>query len=261
MKFFTKSLCLLGVLSVSLLSSCASSNDIGDKTPTTLNISAAASLTEPLNDIKDLYIKNNNNIDIVYNFGGSGSLQQQIEQGAEVDIFFSAAPKQIEALKAKDLLLSDTITNLLENEIVLIAPINGVNITTFEEIKNSSIHKVALGETSSVPVGQYSLELLTKLNILDSINEKIVYAKDVKSVLTWVEEESAEVGIVYATDAKSSSKVKVLAIAPEGSHSKIIYPVAITKDSKNIDSSKDFLEFLNSKEAKDIFTKYGFITN
>ncbi len=110
-------------------------------------------------------------------------------------------------------------------------------------------------------MGQYSEEIFTSLGMLDQVKEKATYGKDVTEVLTWIATGNADAGVVYATDAKSSADVKVVAEAPEGSVSKAIYPVAVVKDSKVQDAAKTFVDYLASDEAIGIFEKYGFIAN
>lgn len=227
-------------------------------TAVTLNISAAASLKDSLNEINQLYVAEKSNVTLTFNYGSSGTLQQQIEQGADVDIFISAAAKQMDALENKDLIIKDTRKNLLQNDVVLIVPADNSTITSFNDLTSDKAKKIALGEPKSVPVGQYAEEVFVKSGILDKVKPKAVYAKDVKEVLTWVETENADAGIVYGTDAKVSNKVKVAALAPENSHSPVIYPVAIIKSSKNLDASKDFMKFLATAKAKAVFEKYGF---
>lgn len=224
----------------------------------TLTMSAAVSLKDSMKELQKLYKKAKPNVIITYNFGASGSLQQQIEQGAPVDIFMSAAQKQMTALEEKDLILKESKKNLLENKVVLITPKDNTNIKDFNDLTNDSVKKVALGETKSVPVGQYSEEALKKLGVFDKIQGKTVYAKDVKEVLTWVETGNADAGMVYATDVKVSDKVKVVKEAEEGSYTKAIYPVAVLKDSKNVEEAKAFVDFLSSDEGKAVFEKYGF---
>lgn len=230
-----------------------------DAKSATITVSAAASLKDVMEEIRTAYANEKSNVNITYNFGASGSLQQQIEQGAAVDVFVSAATKQMDALEDKGLILEDTRKNLLENKIVLVIPKNSTSVTDFKDLASDMVKKIGLGEPKSVPVGQYAEELLKKLNLLDSIKSKIVYGKDVKEVLTWVETENADAGIVYETDAKVSGKVKVVAKAPEGSTTPIYYPTALIKDSKNIDAARDFINFLYSSKAKPIFEKYGFV--
>ncbi|MFL0198256.1 molybdate ABC transporter substrate-binding protein [Clostridium sp. WILCCON 0269] len=224
----------------------------------TLTISAAASLKDSMNEVKELYAKDNSNVTITYNFGASGTLQKQIEQGAPADIFISAAAKQMDELKNKNLLVNDTIANLLQNDVVLVVPKDSSAVKSFQDLAGDAVKKVALGEPKSVPAGQYGEEVLTNLNILDKVKLKAVYGKDVKEVLTWVETGNADAGIVYKTDALISDKVKVVATAPENSHKAVVYPVAVIKDSKNVEAAKSFLKFLSGDKAKEVFKKYGF---
>jgi len=224
-----------------------------------LTVSAAASLKGPMEEIKQLYAKENPKVIINYNFGSSGSLQQQIEQGADVDLFIPAANKQMNALQDKELIIDNTRKSLLGNKLVLVIPKDSqTTITDFKGLANDEFKKIALGEPKSVPAGQYAEEVFTKLNILESIKLKAVYGKDVKEVLTWVESGNADAGIVYESDAKSSDKVKTIAAAPAGSHTPIIYPAAIVKTSGNADVAKEFLTFLSGDKAKVVFEKYGF---
>jgi molybdate transport system substrate-binding protein len=229
-----------------------------DLSSVNLTVSAAASLMEAMEDIKKLYSIENPGVRIVYNFGSSGMLQQQIEQGAEVDIFLSAASKQMDELQKKNLILNESRIDLLENRVVLITAEDVSTITGFADLKGEKIKKLALGEPKSVPVGQYAEEVLTKLGVLGELKKKIVYAKDTKEVLTWVESSNAEAGIVYATDAAGSSKVKIIVQAPEHYHTPIKYPAAIIKDSKQVKASEAFMEFLQSDKCRQVYEKYGF---
>lgn len=226
----------------------------------TLTISAAASLTAAMGEIKTLYAKEKPNVTINYNFGASGALQQQIEQGASTDLFFSAATKQMDILQKKGLILDDTKVNLVGNTVVLVVKNDStLAISDFKDLANTEIKKVALGEPKTVPVGQYSEEIFTSLNLLDKIKVKTVYGKDVKEVLTWVETGNVDAGVVYGTDAKTSKKVKVVAYAGKNLYkTPVVYPVAVIKDSKNIDDAKNFLKFLSSDKAKQVFASYGF---
>ncbi|APM40332.1 molybdate ABC transporter substrate-binding protein [Clostridium kluyveri] len=230
----------------------------GTSTKITLTVSAAASLKDSMNEIKELYVKENANAAITYNFGASGTLQKQIEQGAPADIFMSAATKQMDELKNKNLMVNDTIKNLLQNDVVLVVPKDSTKVKSFEDLTSDTVQKIALGEPKSVPAGQYAEEVLTNLNILDKVKPKAVYGKDVKEVLTWVETGNADAGIVYKTDALVSDKVTIAATAPENSHKAVVYPVGVVKDSKNAEAAKSFLKFLSGDKAKAVFEKYGF---
>ena len=223
-----------------------------------LTVSAAISLKDALQEIKPLYQKSQPNVEITYNFGSSGSLQQQIENGAPVDIFISAAAKQMDVLQSKNLILDGTRRNLLTNQMVLITPKNETFVGKFQDLTDSKVSKIALGEPKSVPAGQYGEEILKYYKILDSIKSKIVYGKDVRQVLTYVETGNVNAGLVYVTDAKTSNQVRIAAVAPKNSHSPIIYPIAVLKESKKPDAAKAFAQFLSRKPAQAIFKKYGF---
>ncbi len=226
---------------------------------TTILVSAAASLKDALEEIQPLYQQSKSNIKISYNFGASGALQQQIEQGAPVDVFISAAKKQVDALEEKGLLLAGSRTNLANNRLVLIVAQDVVGISSFSNLTDSKIKKIAIGEPRSVPAGQYGEEVLKNLKLYDQVKSKLVFANNVRQVLAAVESGNAQAGLVYATDAKVSNKVKVVVTADEKFHSPIVYPLAIIKSSKNTSAAKEFIQFLSGSQAKTVLKKYDFI--
>ncbi len=224
-----------------------------------LTVSAAISLKDALDAIKQVYASQAPGVSISMNYGASGTLQLQIEQGAPVDVYLSAAPKQMDALEAKGMLLEGTRKDLLRNGIVLIVPKSStLGIATFQDLLKPNVKRVALGEPVTVPAGRYAQEVLTHLRIYDQVNAKAVLAKDVRQVLTYVETGDVDAGIVYTTDALSSTKVKIVAEAPADSHSPVIYPVAVIKTTKNSAAAKAFEDFLSGPQARAIFEKYGF---
>lgn len=229
--------------------------------PVTLNISAAASLKDSMNEIKQLYETEKSNVKLNFNYGSSGMLQQQIEQGADVDLFISAAAKQMDALENKDLIMKNTRKNILQSDVVLIVSKDNSSITSFNDLTTDKVNEIALGEPKSVPAGQYAEEIFTKLGMLDKVKTKAVYGKDVKEVLTWVETGNADAGIVYTTDAKTSSNVKIVAAAPADSHTPVTYSAAIIKASKKTDAANDLMKYLTEGTAKAVFEKYGFKVN
>lgn len=248
--------------SVSSATSSAVSSTVSSKADTELIVSAAASLTDVMNELKTVYEKENPGVKITPTYGSSGTLQTQIEEGAPADIFFSAAEKQMKQLDQKGLILSDTKRDLLTNKIVLITPKgNAKGLKSFQDAGSSKADKVALGEPKSVPVGQYAEKVFTSLKILDAVRKKAVYGSDVRQVLTWVESGSVDCGVVYATDAATTDKVQTVAEAPQGSSDPVVYPAAVLKSSKNADAAKAFLKFLSGDEAKAAFTRFGFTVN
>ncbi|WMJ88363.1 molybdate ABC transporter substrate-binding protein [Anaerocolumna sp. MB42-C2] len=230
---------------------------LNETKPVEILVAAAASLQNSMEEIGKIYQKENPGITVTYTFGSSGTLQEQIEQGAPVDVFMSAALKQMEALEQEGLILDGTKKELLENKVVLIVPKDSkLGITSFKDILKAPT--IALGDAESVPVGQYAEEVFTSLNNLEDVKKQATYGKDVTEVLSWVGTGNADAGVVYATDAKSSDAVTVVAEAPEGSTSKVIYPAAVVKDTKAAETAKAFVEYLTTEEAQGVFEKYGF---
>ncbi len=225
-----------------------------------LTVSAAASLKEALNEITPLYSKAKSNVAIRNNFGSSGDLQQQIINGAPVDVFISAAAKQMDELQKKDLIIADTRRDLLSNRLVLIVPADKGDAKELKDLTNASVERIAIGDPRSVPVGQYAEQALTKLELLQDVQSKFVLGNNVRQVLQFVESGNAQAGIVYATDAKTSTKVKVVQVIDAKLHKPIVYPIAVLQKSSNQPSAKSYLEFLSSEQAKTIFEKYGFST-
>ncbi len=229
---------------------------------TTILVAAAASLKYSYDDeLIPMFEAANPGIKVESTYDSSGKLQTQIEEGLSADVFMSASPKQMTALKEEGMIDEDSIVDLLENKIVLIVP-EGTEpkMTGFEDITKADI--IAVGDPESVPVGQYTKESLTSLGIWDEVEAKSTKGTNVTEVLNWVAEGSADAGIVYATDAATTPKVTVIAEAPEGSLAKkVIYPVGIVSGSEHKDAAQKFVDFLQSDEATAVFKKYGFSAN
>ena len=245
--------CLVG-----LISSCAQGGDRNSNNAQ-LTVSAAASMQDALTDVQTLYQQKYPQTKIIFNFGSSGSLQHQIEQGAPIDLFISAAPQQMDNLAKKQLLLAETRQNLVENQMVLVVPKGDRSIDRFTDLTEESIQQIALGEPNSVPAGQYAQEILTNLNIIDAVKSKAVYGKDVRQVLNYVATGNVDAGIVYRSDTVNNDRVEVVAIAPERTYSPVVYPIAIIKDSNNHQAAQQMLQFLLMTEAQAVFQQHGFI--
>ncbi len=248
----------------SLLFGCSetgASKVTGTEAASTVTVSAATSLKAACNDIKQLYQQEHPATKVIYNFGAAGSLQQQIEQGAPVDIFISASNKQMNALEKKGLIATDTRKKLLQNRLVLVTQKDNTKVKDFQDLTENSIQKIAIGEPKTVPAGQYALETLTSLGIVDIVKPKSVFAKDVLQVLNYVENGDVDAGFIYATDARKSNQLRVVKMVANRLHSPIVYPLAILKNSQGSKPVKNFSQFLSSQKANTIFQKYGFITN
>lgn len=235
--------------------------------PVELIVFAAASMTETLTKIAELYKAVAPEVTLVYNFDSSGTLKTQIQEGADCDLFISAAQKQMNELDSSkdetanpgklDFVLQGSRVNLLENKVALVVPEgNPGNINAFADIANCK--SIALGN-ADVPVGQYSTEILTNLGLLEGLekDKKISYGSNVKEVTTQVSEGAVECGIIYATDAFSAG-LTVVDLATKDMCKQVIYPAAVLNISKNAEAAQAFLDYLKGAEAMAVFESVGF---
>lgn len=224
-----------------------------------LTVSAAASMTDALKEIQKAYEAENPNIKLNFNFGASGALQQQIEQGAPADLFLSAAAKNMKELVDKQYIQADQQKKLLTNELVAVVGTDAkAQIAQVADLAQTDVKHVAVGIPESVPAGSYAKEALTNAKLWDSLQPKLVQAKDVRQVLQYVETGNAEVGFVYKTDALTSQKVKVAFAVDPKTYTPVEYPIGLVKATKHAKEAGSFYTYLQSKAALDVFVKYGF---
>ena len=240
----------------------------------TLNVFAAASMTETLEQIAALYEEAAPDVELVFNFDSSGTLKTQIEEGADCDIFISAAPKQMNQLDAArdaeegntdglDFVLSDTRIDLLENKVALAVPEgNPANISSFNDmasaLKDGTI-LLAMGN-SDVPVGQYTQKIFAYYGLDEeelASNGVITYGSNVKEVTTQVSEAAVDCGIIYATDAFSAG-LTIVDSAVKEMCGQVIYPAAVLNITEHEEAAKEFLEYLQSDDARAVFEAVGF---
>jgi molybdate transport system substrate-binding protein len=223
-----------------------------------LVIFGAMSLTDALTEISQRFGAVRN-LKVYCNFAGSSTLQRQIEKGAPADVFISASPKQIDALQQKGLIYEDSRRAILNNRLVLVAPVNSsLSMTDVGLLAQDSVRRIAIGEPNSVPAGIYGKEALTHLGVWDTVQSKLVPGADVRSTLAYVESGEVDVGIVYQTDAGLSKKVKSIYQFPNSSHSPIVYPAAVLRNTAHKALAQAFLDYLQTAEVAAIFEKYGF---
>lgn len=222
-----------------------------------LTISVATSLLNPINEIVEEYEKKNN-IKINVNFGGSGTLKTQIENGADVCAYFSANEKFMNELVEENIVKEDEIKVPISNSLVLIKSDEcNYDIKSLEDILKYDV-TMAIGQVDTVPVGQYAKESLEKLNIFNKIKDKLVYGKDVSAVKNYVETNEVDLGIVYKSDSLDLKNSKVIIEVPKDLHEEINYTLAPINSNKD---GKKIVDFINSKYSKDILRKYGFLIN
>jgi molybdate transport system substrate-binding protein len=222
----------------------------------TVLVFAAASTTDALNEIKTQFTKETG-IAVETNFAASSALAQQIVNGAEADLFISADTKWADYLAGKDVVVRQQ--NLLGNRLVVVVPSDSqLDVRKAADLLDGRVEHLALGEPGSVPAGRYARQALVKLGLWDQLKDKVVSAEDVRHALTYVETAAAEAGIVYATDAAISKKVKVAVELPEKLTDPIRYPLLLLQHGKASAAAQSFYSYLSSAPARRIFQEYGF---
>ncbi len=240
-----KKLVFLLVTVVVFLTGCSNNKE------ETILVGAAASLTNVLDEIATLYSSDPSKPQVVFTYGGSGVISQQIVNGADIDLFLSADISQMDILLQENIITAQSTTNLLENQLVLITyKDSGITGVDFDNLLSKGQFTLAIGDPSSVPVGRYALQVLGEELLTANIN----IATDVRQVLTWVEQGEMDLGIVYYTDALSSDNIEILSYVNDDIS--IVYPLGLISQDNPL--AEDFYNYLSSEEAMEIFIKHGF---
>ena len=216
-----------------------------------LYLSVAASVQDAILELKEVYEAENQNINIIPNFGPSGGLMQQIEEGVDADLFISAGKKQVDQLEEKGFLLDESRINFVNEK-------NKDKVKSLDDLLTLEGIAIAMGEPESVPAGRYTLEALESLGLYENLEPYIVFTKDVRQALDYVDTENTIAGFCYASDVKMSANSIVAQVVPSDAHSPIVYPAAIIKDTKNLEEIEKFFAFLQTPESQAVFEKYGF---
>jgi molybdate transport system substrate-binding protein len=241
-------------------SACTQQSEETQKNYKYITVCAAASLRDVLNEIQPKF-EQDTGIRLTLNFASSGALQKQIEEGAPADVFISAGKKQMDILESNNLIDKESRKNLIGNKLVLIVPNEYKNkIKTIFDLVDKDVI-ISIGEPNSVPAGQYAKESIEYFDLWDKLESKIVYAKDVRQVVAYVETGEVAAGVVYNSDAIVLKKSTVVQVFDEEAHEPIVYPGAIISASKEKESAKAFLDYLNNDTAGQIFENYRFETN
>ncbi|WP_431802095.1 molybdate ABC transporter substrate-binding protein [Halobacillus andaensis] len=223
-----------------------------------LTISAASSTIDVMEEIIEKY-ESDHNVTITLNSGSSGKLAQQIQHGAPVDLFISANEQWSNRLAAGENIRPDTQTSIVKNTLILIAPTEKqTSIDNLNQLTTKEDQTIALGEPDSAPAGKYAKQALMNAGIWGEVLDQLVYGNDVRQVLAYVESGNADYGLVYASDAQITDKVKIIAEIDTNTHDPIIYPAAVTSQSNNTEAAEDFLRYLKTDIPQEIFKSYGF---
>jgi molybdate transport system substrate-binding protein len=227
-----------------------------------ITVSAAISLKNTFEEIGKVFEEEHPKTKVRFNFGASGDLARQIEAGAPVDVFASAAQKDMDDIDQKGLITSGTRANFAGNSVVLVkSGMSQIRMELFEDVRRPEVKKIVIGNPKSVPAGRYAEEVLKYLNLWEVVKDKLVFAEHVRQALDYVARNEVDAAIVYSTDAMIRPKeVRIVMKAPDKSHQPIVYPIGMVKGSKNQSLAKKFIGLVLSSEGKHLLEKYGFET-
>lgn len=231
----------------------------GQQGASEITVSAAASLREAFQEIGKQH-EARTGTRISFNFGASGALQKQVESGAPVDVFASAGSQQMDALATQTLIAPETRRDFVRNSLVLVVPADSqLGLKSFSDLSNAKVTKIAVGNSKTVPVGQYAEQSLTRLNLWQQVQPRLIAGEDVRQVLDYVVRGEVAAGIVYASDVRAGDdKVRSVATAPPDSHDPILYPIAIVRASTRQKAAQSFIDAVLSDEGQGVLVKNGF---
>lgn len=236
----------------------------GETTPSSeknepIMVSAAISLKDAFEEIRDQYLKQHPDVKIDFNFGASGSLYQQIKNGAAVDIFASADKLTMENAIKDGLMEVATTTDFVQNHLVLILPAtSSLEVGGLEDLTQTGIKKIALGSPNSVPAGNYTREALKKAGLYEVLEDKFVFTQNVRQALAYVEQHHVEAGFVYETDAKVAGENQITIVYRVPLETPVTYPIGLVDASNHKEAALAFLKFILTSESQEILSRYGF---
>jgi molybdate transport system substrate-binding protein len=219
-----------------------------------INLSVAASLKEVINELSDSFAKKHPGVKLVSNYGGSGVLAKQVENGAPSDIFISANVEWMDYLKNRKLVDASSIGTFTYNTLVFAgAPGKAASMHDLTKLE-----KIAIGSPKSVPAGEYAMEALKKAGLDKQLEKKLIMARDVRECLMYAERGEVDGAFVYRTDALQAKQAKILFTVPRELYPRVTYPMALTVSGAKSKEAAAFFAYLHGDEAKSVLTKYGF---
>lgn len=223
-----------------------------------LVVSAAASLTNAFREAGAAFEKQYPGVKVNFNFAASGPLLQQIENGAPVDVFASADQETVDKAQERKLVLPDSRQNFVSNRLVLIQPREATPIKAVSELGAPVVHRIAMGNPASVPVGRYARDVLQAEHLWEALSPKFILADSVRQVLDYVVRAEVDAGFVYATDA-ALAREKVTVVAVVTTVKPVLYPIAVVAGSRNPELARKFVAFASgAPEARAIYERFGF---
>jgi molybdate transport system substrate-binding protein len=225
-----------------------------------LTVSAAISLKEAFTQIAQLFEQQNPGAKVLLNFGSSGELAAQIERGAPADVFASAALQQVESLAQKGLLVKNSTQVFARNRLVIVTPVGVPPINTWAQL--AKVERIAIGNPKTVPAGQYAKAALTNAKLYDLLTQqqKLIFGENVRQVLAYVAKGEVDAGLVYATDARTESQVRVGLTVPYQDSPPIVYPLALVQDSRHLPLGRQFVALVLGAQGQRILQQFGFLS-
>ena len=225
--------------------------------PVTITISAAASLTDAFKDIAADFEKSNPGVNVELNLASSGSLRLQIEAGAPIDVFASASQKHMDILAGNGLIINKSRQDFAGNSLVLVTQKNR-NINTIDELPDENVERIAIGNPETSPVGRYARQSLIEAGLWDSLKDKVIFAENVKQVLTYVERGEVDAGFVYMTDVDGAQPDSIDVVCTVPVSILIQYPVAVVSSASNKAVAEEFNNFVTGENGRKILKNNGF---
>lgn len=230
-----------------------------EKSKTALHISAAASLMNVMEEITEEFSDQYGQIELLFNYGSSGKLAKQIEQGAPTDLFFSASEVEMDHLITNKDIDATTVQIYAKNELVVVVPQNALNeANNLEYLTNRAINYIAVAESENVPLGRYTKHALDQLGLWEEMKGKFVFGKDARQVTTYVVTGNADTGIIYKTDAMAEENIRVIHSFGVDEDMPIIYQAGIVSSAENKQAAEIFMDFIMGEEIQQIFWEFGF---
>ena len=226
-----------------------------------VTLSVAISMKEVVEDLGRRFMAARPGVTLRYNLGSSGELQKQIEAGAPIDLFISAAPRQMDELEKKGLVLAATRRVFARNVLTVVKPADSrIDLTKPSDLLDPRVTKIVIGSPKTVPVGQYAEESLRALGLWERLQAKLVFAENVRQALDYVARGEVDAGFVYTTDAATRAKQVKEAFRPaEDTYRPILYPVAVVAGAKHPAIAEAYVDLLLSRDGQAVLARFGFL--
>ena len=225
-----------------------------------VTLSVAISLKDAVEDLGRQFMASRPGVTLRYNFGASGDLQKQIEAGAPVDVFLSAAQRQMDELEKQSLIVPATRRAFARNVLTVVKPTDSkVDLAKPADLLEARVTRIVIGQPKTAPAGQYAEESLRAMGLWDRVQPKLVFSENVRQALDYVARGEVDAGFVYTTDAASRAQgVKEAFRPPEDTYRPVSYPGAVVAASKQQSLAQAFLDLLSSAQGQTVLNKYGF---